>query len=180
MYHIPGVLSPQDVARFREQLEQAEWVDGRVTTGAQGAQVKNNQQVDTRSTLYAALQNEVLNAVNQHALFFAAALPRTLSTTLFNRYQNNETFGQHRVKLPAGDLVLYPSSSLHCVTPVTRGVRVASFMWIQSMIRDDKKRAMLFELDNNIQSLKSRYGESEEILSLLNLYHNLLREWSEI
>lgn len=91
MYHIPGVLSPQDVARFREQLEQAEWVDGRVTTGAQGAQVKNNQQVDTRSTLYAALQNEVLNAVNQHALFFAAALPRTLSTPLFNRYQNNET-----------------------------------------------------------------------------------------
>ena len=202
MYHIPGVLSPQDVARFREHLEQAEWVDGRVTTGAQGAQVKNNQ----------------------HALFFAAALPRTLSTPLFNRYQNNETygfhvdgavrshpqngwmrtdlsatlflsdpqsydggelvvndtFGQHRVKLPAGDLVLYPSSSLHCVTPVTRGVRVASFMWIQSMIRDDKKRAMLFELDNNIQSLKSRYGESEEILSLLNLYHNLLREWSEI
>ena len=76
MYHIPGVLSPKDVARFREQLEQAEWVDGRVTTGAQGAQVKNNQQVDTRSALYAALQNEVLNAVNQHALFFAAALPR--------------------------------------------------------------------------------------------------------
>ncbi|HFQ8323579.1 TPA: PKHD-type hydroxylase YbiX [Escherichia coli] len=224
MYHIPGVLSPQDVARFREHLEQAEWVDGRVTTGAQGAQVKNNQQVDTRSALYAALQNEVLNAVNQHALFFAAALPRTLSTPLFNRYQNNETygfhvdgavrshpqngwmrtdlsatlflsdpesydggelvvndtFGQHRVKIPAGDLVLYPSSSLHCVTPVTRGVRVASFMWIQSMIRDDKKRAMLFELDNNIQSLKSHYGESEEILSLLNLYHNLLREWSEI
>ncbi|EFZ2323992.1 PKHD-type hydroxylase YbiX [Shigella dysenteriae] len=206
MYHIPGVLSPQDVAHFREQLEQAEWVDGRVTTGAQGAQVKNNQQVDTRNALYAALQNEVLNAVNQHALFFAAALPRTLSTPLFNRYQNNETygfhvdgavrsdpqsydggelvvndtFGQHLVKLPAGDLVLYPSSSLHCVTPVTRGVRVASFMWIQSMIRDDKKRAMLFELDKNIQSLKSRYGENEEILSLLNLYHNLLREWSEI
>ncbi len=80
---------------FREQLEQAEWVDGRVTTGAQGAQVKNNQQVDTRGTLYAALQNEVLNAVNQHALFFAAALPRTLSTPLFNRYQNNETYGFH-------------------------------------------------------------------------------------
>lgn len=206
MYHIPGVLSPKDVARFREQLEQAEWVDGRVTTGAQGAQVKNNQQVDTRSALYAALQNEVLNAVNQHALFFAAALPHTLSTPLFNRYQNNETYGFHvdgavrshpqngwmRTDLSAtlflsdpqsydgGELVLYPSSSLHCVTPVTRGVRVASFMWIQSMIRDDKKRAMLFDLDNNIQSLKSRYGESEEILSLLNLYHNLLREWSEI
>lgn len=170
------------------------------------------------------MQKAVLSAVNQNVLFFSAALPKTLSMPLFNRYQDNETYGfhvdgavrshpengwmrtdlsatlflsspesydggelivndtygQHAVKLPAGDLVLYPSSSLHCVTPVTRGVRVASFMWVQSMIRDDKKRAMLFELDKNIQSLKSRNGESEEILSLLNLYHNLLREWSEI
>ncbi|VTP65554.1 PKHD-type hydroxylase Sbal_3634 [Leclercia adecarboxylata] len=76
--------------------------------------------------------------------------------------------------------MLYPSSSLHCVTPVTAGVRVASFMWIQSMIRDDKKRGMLFDLDRNIQALRARHGESDEVLSLLNLYHNLLREWSEI
>lgn len=224
MYHIPGVLTPQGVAQCRQQLEQADWIDGRATTGAQGAQVKNNQQVDTNSELYIALQKAVLSAINQNALFFSAALPKTISMPLFNRYQNNETYGfhvdgavrshpesgwmrtdlsatlflsspesydggelivndtygQHAVKLPAGDVVLYPSSSLHCVTPVTRGVRVASFMWVQSMIRDDKKRAMLFELDKNIQSLKSRNGESEEILSLLNLYHNLLREWSEI
>lgn len=224
MYHIPGVLTPQGVAQCRQQLEQADWIDGRATTGAQGAQVKNNQQVDTGSELYIALQKAVLSAINQSALFFSAALPKTISMPLFNRYQDNETYGfhvdgavrshpesgwmrtdlsatlflsspesydggelivndtygQHTVKLPAGDVVLYPSSSLHCVTPVTRGVRVASFMWVQSMIRDDKKRAMLFELDKNIQSLKSRSGESEEILSLLNLYHNLLREWSEI
>ncbi|NDO83390.1 Fe2+-dependent dioxygenase [Citrobacter sp. NCU1] len=224
MYHIPGVLTPQGVAQCRQQLEQADWIDGRATTGVQGAQVKNNQQVDTNSELYIALQQAVLSAVNQNPLFFSAALPKTISMLLFNRYQDNETYGfhvdgavrshpesgwmrtdlsatlflsspesydggelivndtygQHSVKLPAGDLVLYPSSSLHCVTPVTRGVRVASFMWVQSMIRDDKKRAMLFELDKNIQSLKSRSGESEEILSLLNLYHNLLRDWSEI
>lgn len=224
MYHIPGVLTPQGVEQCRQQLEQADWIDGRATTGAQGAQVKNNQQVDTGSELYIALQKAVLSAINQNALFFSAALPKTISMPLFNRYQDNETYGfhvdgavrshpesgwmrtdlsatlflsspesydggelivndtygQHTVKLPAGDVVLYPSSSLHCVTPVTRGVRVASFMWVQSMIRDDKKRAMLFELDKNIQSLKSRSGESEEILSLLNLYHNLLREWSEI
>ncbi|QRG77829.1 PKHD-type hydroxylase YbiX [Citrobacter sp. R56] len=224
MYHIPGVLTPQGVAQCRQQLEQADWIDGRATTGAQGAQVKNNQQVDTGSELYIALQKAVLSAINQSALFFSAALPKTISMPLFNRYQDNETYGfhvdgavrshpesgwmrtdlsatlflsspesydggelivndtygQHAVKLPAGDVVLYPSSSLHCVTPVTRGVRVASFMWVQSMIRDDKKRAMLFELDKNIQSLKSRNGESDEILSLLNLYHNLLREWSEI
>ena len=224
MYHIPAVLSPQEVDDFRAQLQQADWVDGRATTGDQGALVKKNQQVDTRSPLYGELQNRVLAALNRSSLFFAAALPKTLSSPLFNRYQQsetygfhvdgavrshpengwmrtdlsatlflsnpddyeggellvNDTYGQHAVKLPAGDLVLYPSSSLHCVTPVTHGVRVASFMWIQSMIRDDKNRAMLFELDKNIQSLKTRHGESNEILSLLNLYHNLLREWSEI
>lgn len=224
MYRIPGVLNAQEVNYLIDELNQAEWVDGRATVGAQGAQVKNNQQVDTRSERYAALQAKVLAAVNRHSLFFAAALPKTISTPLFNRYQQeetygfhvdgavrqhpqsgwmrtdlsatlflsepesydggeltiNDTFGQHAVKLPAGDLVLYPASSLHCVTPVTQGVRVASFMWIQSMIRDDKRRAMLFELDGNIQSLKNRHGESQEVLSLLNLYHNLLREWSEI
>ena len=224
MYRIPGVLSEQEVRYLVDELNQAEWVDGRATVGAQGAQVKNNQQVDTRSERYAQLQAKVLDAVNRHSLFFAAALPKTISSPLFNRYQQqetyanhvdgavrqhphsgwmrtdlsatlflsspesydggeltiNDTYGQHSVKLPAGDLVLYPSSSLHCVTPVTRGVRVASFMWIQSMIRDDKRRSMLFELDGNIQKLKSRHGESDEVLSLLNLYHNLLREWSEI
>ena len=214
MYHIPAVLTPQEVDDFTAQLQQAEWVDGRVTTGDQGAQVKHNQQVDTRSNLYAELQG---NALDEHI-----ESPR--QSPLFNRYQQsetygfhvdgavrsqaqggwmrtdlsatlflsapesyaggelvvNDTYGQHAVKLPAGDLVLYPSSSLHCVTPVTSGVRVASFLWIQSMIRDDKRRSMLFELDGNIQKLKSRHGESDEVLSLLNLYHNLLREWSEI
>lgn len=224
MYRIPGVLSADEVRDLVAQLNQAQWVDGRATVGAQGTQVKNNQQVDTRSERYMTLQSRVQEAVNRHSLFFAAALPKTLSSPLFNRYQQqetygfhvdgavrqhphsgwmrtdlsatlflsdpesydggeltiNDTYGQHVVKLPAGDLVLYPSSSLHCVTLVTRGVRLASFMWIQSMVRDDKRRAMLFELDRNIQSLNSRHGESEEALSLLNLYHNLLREWSEI
>lgn len=224
MYHIPAVLSPQEVDYFTTQLQQADWVDGRVTTGDQGAQVKNNQQVDTRSSLYGELQATVVAALNRSSLFFAAALPKNLSSPLFNRYQQsetygfhvdgavrsqaqggwmrtdlsatlflsapesyeggelvvNDTYGQHSVKLPAGDLVLYPSSSLHCVTPVTVGTRVASFLWVQSMIRDDKHRAMLFDLDGNIQKLKSRHGESDEVLSLLNLYHNLLREWSEI
>ena len=224
MYRIPGVLSADEVRQLVDELNRAEWVDGRATVGAQGAQVKKNQQVDTRSARYQSLQVKVLEAVNRHSLFFAAALPKTISSPLFNRYQQqetygfhvdgavrqhphsgwmrtdlsatlflsapesydggelvvNDTYGQHSVKLPAGDLVLYPSSSLHCVTPVTRGVRMASFMWIQSMIRDDKRRAMLFDLDRNIQTLKARHGESEEVLSLLNLYHNLLREWSEI
>lgn len=88
MYHIPGVLSAQDVAWFREQLDAADWIDGRATTGAQGAQVKNNQQVDTQSERYGVLQQAVQTAVNNSPLFFAAALPKTLSTPLFNRYQD--------------------------------------------------------------------------------------------
>ena len=84
------------------------------------------------------------------------------------------------MKLPAGHLVLYPASSLHCVTPVTGGVRQASFLWIQSMVRDDKQRAMLYDLDRTIQSLKTRFGDGEEVLSLLNMYHNLLRQWTEV
>jgi len=224
MYRIPAVLNADELAAFSRELERAPWIDGRATVGSQGAQVKNNQQIDTRSEIYQALQAAVLKALQNSPLFFAAALPRSISAPLFNRYQQNETYGfhvdgavrnngeagwmrtdlsatlflcepesykggelvvndtygQHSVKLPAGDLILYPSSSLHCVTPVTQGTRVASFMWVQSMIRDDKKRGMLFELDGNIQKLKARHGESEEVLALLNLYHNLLREWSEI
>jgi PKHD-type hydroxylase len=91
-----------------------------------------------------------------------------------------DTYGEHEAKLPAGDMVLYPSSSLHCVTPVTRGARVCSFFWIQSMVRDDKHRSMLFEFDQTIQKLRALHGETEESLSLTNHYHNLLREWSEI
>ncbi len=191
MYHIPDVLSTDQVAEFTRQLAQAEWVDGRVTVGSQGAAVKQNQQIDTRTPLYARLQAAVLDMLRGHPQFFSAALPRTISAPLFNRYGPGEsyeggelviedTYGQHRVKLPAGHLVLYPASSLHCVTPVTRGVRQASFLWIQSMVRDDKQRAMLYDLDRTIQSLKARFGDGEEVLSLLNMYHNLLRQWTEV
>lgn len=95
MYRIPGVLSADEVRDLVAQLNQAQWVDGRATVGAQGAQVKNNQQVDTRSERYMALQSRVQEAVNRHSLFFAAALPKTLSSPLFNRYQQQETYGFH-------------------------------------------------------------------------------------
>ena len=91
-----------------------------------------------------------------------------------------DTYGEHEVKLPAGDLILYPSTSLHRVEPVTRGERVASFFWSQSMVRDDAQRAMLFELDQTIQKLRARHGETDEALALTNHYHNLLRLWAEV
>lgn len=91
-----------------------------------------------------------------------------------------DTYGEHEVKLPAGDLILYPSTSLHRVEPVTRGERVCSFFWSQSMVRDDARRAMLFEMDQAIQQLRARLGETPETVTLTGHYHNLLRLWAEV
>jgi PKHD-type hydroxylase len=88
-------------------------------------------------------------------------------------------YGEQRVKLAAGDLVLYSATSRHHVTPVTRGTRWSSFFWIQSMIRDEAARIMLFELDTTIQSLRRQHGETEEAVRLTGLYHNLVRRWAE-
>ncbi|MDO6461687.1 Fe2+-dependent dioxygenase [Granulosicoccaceae sp. 1_MG-2023] len=87
-------------------------------------------------------------------------------------------FGVQQVKLDAGDLILYPSTSLHRVTPVTRGARIASFFWVQSMVADATRRATLFDLDQGIQSLTPRLpADDPELLKLTAVYHNLLRQW---
>lgn len=223
MQQIKSVLTSEAVLALREQLAQASWIDGRTTTGSAGAQVKANQQVDTSSTIYPQLKQQILDRLNSHPEFFSITLPVNLSDPLFNRYSDGghygfhvdgsvrhqaggwmrtdisatlflsdpesyaggelviqDTYGQQQVKLPAGDLILYPSSSLHCVMPVTRGERVACFMWIQSMIRNDQQRAMLLTLDRDIQQLQQQGCDTAICNNLLNLYHNLLRDWSEL
>lgn len=90
-----------------------------------------------------------------------------------------DTYGTHAVKLPAGHLVLYPGTSLHQVTPVTRGHRVACFFWIESMVRSDEQRRLLFELDMNLTRLRERHGECAETTGLTGTYHNLLRQWAD-
>ncbi|MDY7539196.1 Fe2+-dependent dioxygenase [Undibacterium sp. RTI2.1] len=119
----------------------------------------------------------------------AAYMRTDISSTLFlcdpEEYEGGElvvvdTYGTHEVKLPAGDLIVYPSSSLHRVEPVTQGARICSFFWTQSMVRDDSRRGMLFELDQNIQKLRGRLGDCDEVLSLTGHYHNLLRQWSDV
>ncbi|WP_395337489.1 Fe2+-dependent dioxygenase [Novosphingobium sp. BL-8H] len=92
----------------------------------------------------------------------------------------SDTYGEHVVAKPAGDAVIYPSSSLHRVEPVTRGERIASFFWIQSLVRDDAERRMLFELDTTIQKLTMDGADQDAVLQLTSVYHNLLRRWSEI
>jgi PKHD-type hydroxylase len=112
-----------------------------------------------------------------------------LSATLFisqpEDYDGGEllvedTYGAHKVKLPAGDLVLYPATSLHRVTPVTRGARLASFFWVQSMVRDDAQRALLFDLDMAIVRLTRDAPGHEALVALTGCYHNLLRMWAEV
>lgn len=111
-----------------------------------------------------------------------------LSCTLFfaepDEYDGGEliiedTYGTKSVKLPAGHLILYPSTSLHSVTPVTRGARLCSFFWLQSMIRDDARRALLFEMDVGIQRVAADSPGHAGIVQLTGVYHNLLRQWAE-
>ena len=112
-----------------------------------------------------------------------------LSCTLFfanpDEYDGGElhiedTYGSKSVKLPAGHLVLYPSTSLHRVTPVTRGTRLCSFFWLQSLIRDDQRRSMMFDMDMAIQRLAVDTPNHPSLVSLTGVYHNLLRQWAEM
>lgn len=225
MLHIPEVLTSAQVAEMRQKLDATDWIDGRATVGAQGAQVKKNRQLPETSPMGLELGSFILKALVNNPLFFAAALPMRYMPPLFNRYEGGEhygfhidgsvrsipgsnlslrtdlsctlflcepheydggelivadTYGEHEVKLPAGDMILYPSSSLHKVEPVTRGARVCSFFWVQSMVADDGRRTMLFELDQNIQKLRARLGDTEEVVSLTGHYHNLLRQWASV
>ena len=119
-----------------------------------------------------------------------ARIRTDLSVTLFlsepDEYDGGELivedyYGSHRVKLPAGHLVLYPATSLHAVTAVTRGVRVASFFWLQSMVRDGHARSLIFDLDTAIQGLVQRVGRDDpELVKLTGIYHNLIRCWAEV
>ncbi|MEO9078637.1 MAG: Fe2+-dependent dioxygenase [Rhodanobacter sp.] len=224
LLHIPEVLDAEQVTQMRAALEAADWTDGRETVGAQGAQVKRNQQLPDGSPLRHQLGQQVQAALARHPLYHAATLPQRMLPPRFNRYADgnqygfhvdgavmslpngegqlrsdisctlflnepddydggelivSDTYGEHEVKLPAGDLIVYPSSSLHRVAPVTRGVRLASFFWVQSLIRDDGQRRLLFELDASIQTLTHSGADTAAVLQLTGVYHNLLRQWTE-
>ena len=125
------------------------------------------------------------NAVRQGA---GVRIRSDLSMTLFlsepDSYDGGElvvsdTYGEHEVKLPAGDLIVYPSDSLHRVEPVTRGARFAAFFWVQSLVRDAQRRRLLLELDGGIQQLAASGADRDALLRLTGVYHNLLRQWSE-
>nr|WP_242633648.1 Fe2+-dependent dioxygenase [Acinetobacter baumannii] len=226
IHHIPNVLSKEQVQYFRNEMDKIEWVNGKVTAGTLSATVKRNQQLPEDHPLTHHLSNIILEALGTHPLFLSAAIPLDIIPPLFNRYENQEsfgfhvdnsirrirgtnerlrtdlsctlflsepeeyeggdlvvedTYGYHEVKLPAGDMILYPSTSLHEVTAITSGCRIASFFWVQSMVRDDAERHMLFNLDQTVQNLRMQLGDNHsEVIKLTNLYHNLIRKWAEL
>lgn len=224
LLQIPDVLSSEQIKEFREILEQALWIDGKVTAGHQSAQVKNNLQLPENSSEARILGEKILIALERNSTFISAALPLKIFPPLFNSYSNGQnfgthidnairqitgtphrlrtdlsatlflsdpseyeggelviedTYGLHKVKLPLGHLILYPSSSLHYVAPVTKGTRCASFFWIQSMVRDDGQRTLLFDLDNSIRTVASDLPNHESAVHLTGIYHNLLRRWAD-
>jgi PKHD-type hydroxylase len=135
-----------------------------------------------------AFGNHVDNAIRQVG-GSGHRIRTDLSATLFlcapEEYEGGEllvedTYGVHAVKLPRGHLVLYPSTSLHRVQPVTQGARVASFFWIQSMVRDDGQRTLLFDMDTAIQHLNQETPDHPSAVQLTGVYHNLLRRWAEM
>ena len=225
LLHIPNVLSREKVQECRELLTQAQWVDGNVTSGTQAAKAKNNLQLPELSETSMALQQIVLDALSENALFFAAALPKKIFPPLFNCYTGDfntfgnhvdnavrtlkgggkrvrsdlsftlfftdpdeyeggelvieDTFGSQRVKLPAGDLVLYPSSSVHRVEPVTSGARICCFTWLESMVRETEKRRLLFDMDMTIINIRTALNDNPDAVRLTSCYHNLLRMWAD-
>lgn len=133
-----------------------------------------------------AFGNHIDNAVRTHAAS-GQHLRTDLSATLFlsepHEYDGGElviehSFGTQRVKLQAGDMILYPASSVHRVEPVTRRARLAAFFWVESMVREDAQRRLLYELDMAIWSLRSNQGETPEAVRLTGCYHNLMRMWA--
>jgi len=224
LLHVPKVLTDAQVARCRELMERASWVDGRVTAGHQSARAKDNLQIPEGSPEAREMGDMIVAALERNPLFISAALPQRVFPPLFNCYRPGmtfgahvdnairqvtgtpfriridlattlfltrpeeydggelvveDTYGAHSVKLPAGDLILYPATSLHRVTPVTRGARLSSFFWIQSMVRDDGRRALLFDFDMAINQVNQAVPDHAGVVALTSCYHNLLRQWAD-
>ncbi|WP_338461229.1 Fe2+-dependent dioxygenase [Synechococcus elongatus IITB7] len=216
---IESLLDADQIKLIQSQLATASFVDGRTTAGWHARLVKQNQQLSRTSNLAKKLQEIVLTALGNNALFEAAAYPQRIHSLLFSRYEPGMEYGRHvdnalmgsgdradlsftlflsdpdsysggalviegacdeqSFRLPAGSLLLYPSSTLHRVEPVEQGYRLACVGWVQSWIRDPAKRELLFDLDTARRSLFAREGKSIEFDLLSKTYANLLRRWLE-
>jgi len=226
MLHIPNILTAEQLNIVKEILNQANWLDGKITAGEQSEQVKNNQQLDELDVYAVKAREIILKALGANGLFFSHALPKKIFPPMFNLYtQHKNSFGNHidnsvrtskqgmwvrtdlsctlfisnpkeyeggelviedtlqstTIKLNAGDLILYPSSFVHRVEPVTKGSRMASFFWVESMVQSLEQRQVLFDMDMALRNLRDANSstDSQELIQLTGCYHNLLRMWAQ-
>lgn len=222
---IPALLDPAALARCRQVLDAAAWVDGRATAGEQARDVKSNLQLPEDCAAARELGDLVLHALGRNALFNSAALPARVKPPLFNRYDAGMAYGAHvdgaihRVpgaprlradlsatlflsgpdeydggelvmhypqgavayKPAAGDLLLYPTTCIHSVNPVTRGARWAAVFWTQSIVKSHEQRAILHEMDMAIVQVRQLLADDHPaVLALTNSYHNVLRLAAEL
>lgn len=222
---IENLLSETQVQDIRSRLDDAQWVCGEQTAGAQAIGVKHNQQVDDQDAQGRHCAEMILGALAQHPTFISAALPLKIFPPLFNHYGVGETYGAHvdnairfvpgtnvrvrtdlsatlfltdpddydgghltiankssthRFKGKAGDMILYPSTRLHHVTPVTKGARISACFWLQSMVRDHEQREVLYDLDQSVQSLTVLHGnEHQDVMRTSAIYHRLIQKWAD-
>jgi len=221
---VPDVLTAQELATLRAELQAAPFVDGSTTAGWSARTVKKNQQIDINSASYARMAGIVRAAFLRHALLQAALLPAAHTQPLFNRYAGGMEYGahvdapvmggmgsavrtdiaitvflseprsydggelvthasggmEHRFKLDAGAAIAYPANTLHHVSPVTRGVRDAAIIWVQSMVRDPARRELLWDLESAKRDIFSREGKSTAFDAVSRSHANLLRMWAEV
>lgn len=220
---IKKVLDEKQLAVVRKLLENADYVDGKLSAGKEAINVKNNQELASSSPLHQQLNQIVMNSLVHNLDYQRAALPLRVATPFYARYTKGMTYGFHvdnpvmgplgqqfrtdvsttvflnpkedyeggeiiiqtpfdeqRVKLDAGDAVVYPSSSLHKVDEVTKGERLVAVIWAQSMVKSPQQRDLLHELSGAREILLDNHPDADETIHVSNVYSNLVRMWSEL
>lgn len=223
LLQIPNVLSALELEAVREVLDQAQFVDGKLSAGMAASRVKNNLEMDRQSPELQRLNNLVMGNLIRHPRYRSAALSNRVATPFYACYEPGMAYGEHvddpvmgpmggqyrcdlactiflnapedydggelnvrtsfgeqRVKLNAGDAILYPASSLHQVREVTRGKRLVAVAWIQSLIRDPAQRELLYELDQAREHLLKNDPDAEHTARVNHAYNNLVRMWADV
>lgn len=219
---IPNLLNSEQLNVVRSKLENAQFIDGKLSAGKHAKRVKNNQEMSADERTVAELNNIVMGSLVNNPVYQSATLPLRIATPFYARYGTgmaygdhiddpimglgdryrtdvsitvflnepsdydggelsiNTSFGTQQVKLPAGDVVMYPSGSLHHVAEVTRGERLVAVTWLQSMIRDPAKRELLHNLNQARENLMKTAPDADETQRVDTTYINLVRMWAEL
>jgi len=222
LLEIPNVLSTQEINAVNQALNNAPFIDGKLSAGSAAQRVKNNEEVDVRSQDVQQLNNLVMTRLVEHPVYRAAAMPMKVAAPYYARYATgmsygdhvddpimhadtpyrsdisitiflndkteyeggelviNTQYGEHAVKLNAGDAVMYPSSSVHHVNEVTSGTRLVAVTWLQSLVREPAKRELLYDMYQVKEQLLQSAPDDENTKRLDRSYVNLVRMWGDV